>query len=179
MKGVGRRILALGLAPMVILGSGLSGTAASAAAAQEKTVKTDMVRPAAEGSYAAYRQLYIDRAAPKGEAILDMSKARPNDAADTDLSQDGKELTVLGEGGEVSWEFEVQEEGLYCLEFTYRTEESLHSKISFSLLLDGAAPVSYTHLDVYKRQRTWRRISCRISCGIMWKDCKIFLALSL
>ncbi len=140
MKGVGRRILALGLAPMVILGSGLSGTAASAAAAQEKTVKTDMVRPAAEGSYAAYRQLYIDRAAPKGEAILDMSKARPNDAADTDLSQDGKELTVLGEGGEVSWEFEVQEEGLYCLEFTYRTEESLHSKISFSLLLDGAAP---------------------------------------
>lgn len=34
----------------------------------------------------------------------------------------------------------MQEEGLYCLEFTYRTEESLHSKISFSLLLDGAAP---------------------------------------
>lgn len=150
MKSV-LRIVALRIVSLLILISVFSGTVESSAVQREhvEQVAETASEMTTEGSYQEYRERYKNQVIPKDEMLLKIAEVQLDDTTDATLSQDNQELTVLGESGQVSWKFTVQEAGLYCVEFTYRTEESLHSKVAFSLLLDGAIPYEeWNHLTL-------------------------------
>lgn len=47
---------------------------------------------------------------------------------------------ITGTGGEISWSFQVQQAGAYCIKLDYFPRESKNSSIEFGLKLDGEYP---------------------------------------
>ena len=145
-----KRALALCLV-LLMLGSGtvlaageqpaVGPTASPAQMAEESAATSEDASEAPD--YATYRATFSSTAtAPSGDISLDIAAAQV--AADTvcDLTADGTGLILDGETGRLSWNFAVEQAGLYCLEFTYASGQTRYNKVSFSAQLDGATPYS-------------------------------------
>lgn len=159
-----KKITAVCLAALCVLNSAcaLSFTV-SADGSTEGSAQTPTVQDTPSYSATSYDQYLLDVASdvrPDTKIVVDALKYTDATAQiETRTEKDeitGKEMPGLycGDSGTVSWQFEVQQSGLYELSVLYYNVKDSGNDIERSLYIDGKIPYSDAGNLVFSR--TWR-----------------------
>lgn len=101
------------------------------------------------GSYSAYIQKYAEISPSKEVISLQLFSSMQSGIEECEL--DGKKAVVIREENSVTYEFEVQNEGLFEIYLTYYNLPGKGIPIEFSLSVDGAFPFSDIQNNILRR----------------------------
>ena len=95
-------------------------------------------------TYYAYAQNHSDKESPMTQIVIDVSDYNASEDADVEVidNLDGKEnvLSWNNNDGQVTWQFNVNESGLYKVSKEYYAYKSINREIEFEMYLDGELP---------------------------------------
>jgi len=108
-------------------------------------------------SYIDYLALYKDQTRPSREMTLNAVDYTRADGMEVQKLEDYEGMAgtsiMTGEQGEIEWEIDVEESGLYNLSTLYFPTEGKSSTIERSLLIDNRIP--FTEANYLQFQRIW------------------------
>ena len=102
-----------------------------------------------QGSYAAYINEYKDVSASKETISLELFSPLQSNIEETEL--DGKKAALIREDNAVTYEFEVQNDGLFEINLTYYNLPGKGIPIEFSLSVDNKFPFDEMQYNVLRR----------------------------
>lgn len=135
--------------------SGVWFAAAETDAADEGTITG---QPGTADGYAAYLEAHGSAARPKADLVIQGGDFIDADGAEVEkvASYEGEENAALwtNQTGSVTWEVQVEQAGLYCLEMLYHPLEGKRGKIELSLAVNGVVPFSGAGKFTFHRRYT-------------------------
>jgi len=145
----------LGWATLLLLPDGSSAPLAATDAAV-KTVSPEEAFEGKEGSYARYLQDHADERLPSDEIRIEAERQPiSGSGAVVAMEREGAEgsAALSGESGEISWDVDIEEGGLYHLYVRYYPMEGRSEAIERALLIDGQLP--FTEAERLLFPRAW------------------------
>ncbi len=109
-------------------------------------------------SYAKYLAEHENAGAPRDSIVLDMEGGPAVSGGQPEISEnyegcEGRSV-LLKEDQDITWRFQVEQEGLYALQFYYYPAPGTGGSIERRVLLDGAVP--FQEADSLSLDRIWR-----------------------
>lgn len=112
-----------------------------AATAESSLVSPELSLPADENAYARYIETYQDAPRPSVDLLIEAEHfAQASGSERVDAEGASGKAVVTDESGEITWEVDVQESGLYHISIRYFPVEGRSAEIERALLIDGELP---------------------------------------
>lgn len=130
------------------------------AAEEENNDIIDKFTEQSRTSYRNYIKHYPDAKRPMSDVNVDVTKYKTSDGAVCEtvtFEEESECVSWLDSNGTVTWEFDVENEGLYNLEMVYFPISGHNTTIEAELKLDGESPfdeVRLVEFDRYWRNKT-------------------------
>jgi len=103
-------------------------------------------------SYAAYADRYKNEARPEATIRLEGEQYKSSaEMTPKPMNMDGTDGVLTDEIGEISWEFEVRESGLYDIALRYYPVAGRNESIERKLLIDGESPFNEADRMLFPR----------------------------
>lgn len=123
---------------------------------EEKDVSIDQFTEQSRTAYHSYIKLYSGANKPMSDVNIDVTKYETSDGAVCETGTFEEEsgcVSWLDSNGTVTWEFDVENEGLYNLEMVYFPVSGQNTTIEAELKLDGENP--FDEMRLVELDRYW------------------------